>query len=537
MLRRCYFALLATPKGVEITGKVTPDMESVLSKDALEFVADLHRRFEPERQACLKRRVDWQHELDGGKKLGFLPETKEIREGDWKCAPVPKSIQNRTVEITGPTDRKMIINALNSGAKVFMADFEDSTSPTWHNIVDGQVNVRDAFRGGMTFTSPEGKEYKMKKNVATMMVRARGWHLDERHMIVDGKPVSGSIFDFGMTFFHSGKHLVDSNRVPCFYLPKMQHYKEARLWNSIFTQAQKDLGIPHGSIRATCLIETIFAAFQMHEILYELKDHSIGLNCGRWDYIFSMIKAHREHPDMVFPDRASVTMQSPFMRAYTLLTIQTCHKRGVFAMGGMAAQIPIKGDDKANDAMLAKLAAGKEQEAKDGHDGTWVAHPGLVQIAADAFAKHMKAPNQIDKQLPDYKVSVEDMLKVPKGTVTEEGLRWNVRVGVDYLEAWLRGHGCVPLYNLMEDAATAEISRTQVWQWIRHESKLDTGKTVTRELFEKTIMPEEMARLKKEIGEEKFKAGKFELARDLFVQMSLAKECPDFLTLEAYKHI
>jgi malate synthase len=433
------------------------------------------------------------------------------------------------VEITGPVDRKMIINALNSGASVFMADFEDSHTPTWSNNLDGQLNLRDAVHGSITWVSPEGKRYALNRRAATLMVRPRGWHLDEKHLSVDGAPVSGSLFDFGLFFFHNAERLIARGTGPYFYLPKMESHLEARLWNDVFRSAQQALGIPCGTIRATVLIETILAAFEMDEILYELRDHSAGLNCGRWDYIFSFIKRFAHRPDFVLPDRAQVTMERPFLDAYVRLLIRTCHRRGVHAMGGMAAQIPIKDDPSANEAALERVRADKLREVRAGHDGTWVAHPGLVGVAREIFDRHMDSPHQIRKYRDDVRVSAEMLLAVPEGTITEAGLRTNIGVGIRYLESWLRGTGCVPLNHLMEDAATAEISRTQVWQWIRHGARLDDGRTITAELTRK-ILEEEMSRMP--MGR-----GKFELAARLFTEIILANECPEFLTSIAYEHI
>src|SRR5438874_9199499 len=457
------------PTGVEVLGEITPAFSEILTPKALAFVAKLQRHFGTRRKQCLEHRQERQRRLNQGEGLDFLPETKHIRDGDWKCAPIPSDIQDRRVEITGPTDRKMVINALNSGAKIFMADFEDANSPTWRNMIEGQINLRDAIRRTITFTSPEGKEYKLKENLAVLLLRPRGWHLVEKHVLVDGEPVAGGLFDFGVYFFHNARELLARGSGPYFYLPKMESHLEARIWNDAFNLAQDEIGIPRGTIRATVLIETIPAAFEMDEILYELRDHSAGLNCGRWDYIFSCIKKFRAEKDFILADRALVTMTTHFMHSYSLLCIKTCHRRNTFAMGGMAAQIPVKNDPKANEEAFAKVRADKEREAGDGHDGTGVAHPGMVQLATDAFNPIMKNPNQIDKKREDVSVTAKDLLDFgPKGPITEAGLRTNVSVGVQYLEAWLRGSGAVPIFNLMEDAATAEISRAQVWQWIRH---------------------------------------------------------------------
>lgn len=444
---------------------------------------------------------------------------------------------DRRTEITGPTDRKMVINALNSGAKVFMADFEDANSPTWDNMVQGQINLRDAINRTIDFVSPEGKAYKLNDTIATLMVRPRGWHLVEKHVRIDGKPVSGGLFDFGLYFFHNVKNLLARGTGPYFYLPKLESHLEARLWNDVFVMAQKELGIPNGSIRATVLIETIPAAFEMDEILYELRDHSAGLNCGRWDYIFSCIKKFRNDPNFVLADRALVTMTTHFMRSYSLLTIKTCHKRNIHAMGGMAAQIPIKNDPKANEEALEKVRADKIREANDGHDGTWVAHPGLVGVALEAFDAAMPQPNQIDKKREDVNVTSSDLLAFgPEGPITEKGLRTNINVGIQYLGAWLAGSGAVPIFNLMEDAATAEISRSQVWQWIRSpKGVLDDGRKVTVDLF-RQMVPEEIERIKEILGEE-YAAGRYAEAAELFDELITSDEFVDFLTLPGYERL
>ena len=502
----------------------------ILNPQAQAFLADLHRRFDERRRELLQRRVARQQEIQGGKMPDFLPETKAIREGDWRVAPIPQDLADRRVEITGPVDRKMIINALNSGANVYMADFEDSNSPTWANNMDGQVNLRDYVRGNIGYTSPEGKRYEPNQKVATLLVRPRGWHLVEKHFVVDGRPMSASLFDFGLYFFHNVAGLLAKGTGPYFYLPKMESHLEARLWNDAFNHAQDALGVPRGTIRATVLIETILAAFEMDEILYELRDHSAGLNCGRWDYIFSFIKKFRHRPDFVLPNRAQVTMDRHFLSSYVKLLIQICHRRGIHAMGGMAAQIPIKNDPAANDAAIGKVRADKLREVKAGHDGTWVAHPGLVQLAKDIFDEGMKTPNQIDGKREEVRIAAQDLLTVAEGDITEDGLRLNVDVGIQYLEAWLRGNGCVPIYNLMEDAATAEISRTQVWQWVTHGAKLKDGRTVTPELVRHSIAHEMES--KKWAGQ-----GRFDLAAKLFEDMMTRPDFPDFLTLVAYDHI
>ena len=526
------------PDGIEITGAIATGYDEILTPNALSFVAKLHRAFEARRRECLQRRQGRQEALDRGESLDFLVETRHIREGDWTCAPVPRDLQDRRVEITGPTDRKMVINALNSGAKVFMADFEDANAPTWANMVEGQINLRDAIRRTITFTNPEGKEYRLNERTAVLFVRPRGWHLLEKHLLVDGEPVAGAFFDFGLFFFHNASELIARGSGPYFYLPKMESHLEARIWNDAFKLAQDALGIPQGTVRATVLIETIPAAFEMDEILYELREHSAGLNCGRWDYIFSCIKKFRCKPDFLLADRAVITMMTHFMHSYSLLCIKTCHRRKTFAMGGMAAQIPVKNNLRANEEAFAKVRADKEREAGDGHDGTWVAHPGMVQLATEAFDRLMPHPNQIARQRDDVDISAKDLLDFgPRDPITEQGLRTNVSVGVQYLEAWLRGSGAVPIFNLMEDAATAEISRAQVWQWIRHpDGKISDGRKVTKELF-REVLAEELEKTKQAIGADRFAKGKFETARDLFDKMTTDDEFAEFLTLPGYEKL
>ncbi|GEN07219.1 malate synthase [Myxococcus fulvus] len=519
--------------GVEVKGPWHPDYAEVLTPAALDFVAKLVRAFGERREALLERRKQVQAAWRKGERPHFLPETKSVRDAQWTVAPLPPDLQDRRVEITGPVDRKMIINALNSGANVFMADFEDANSPTWDNVVRGQLNLRDAVRRSISFTGDNGKHYALVDKPAVLFVRPRGWHLPERHVEVDGKPISGSLFDFGLFFFHNVREQLARGTGPYFYLPKMQSHLEARLWNDVFLMAQDTLGIPRGTIKATVLIETLPAAFEMDEILYELREHSAGLNCGRWDYIFSFIKTLQSDTSVVLPDRGQVTMDKAFLNAYSQLLIQTCHRRGVHAMGGMAAFIPIKGDAAANEAVLEKVRADKLREAKNGHDGTWVAHPGLVSIARDIFDANMKGPNQLANKREDVRVTEADLLKVPSGTRTEEGLRHNLRVGIQYTAAWLGGLGCVPLYNLMEDAATAEISRAQVWQWLHHGASLDDGRKVTPELFQ-TLLSEEMAHLEKEGVHEKYGREHVQRARELFERLSTAPAFEDFLTLPAY---
>jgi malate synthase len=520
--------------GIRVLGPAVPGTEGVLTDEAKRFVAELVRAFSPRIRELLERRKQVQAELDAGERFDFLPETRAVREGTWRGPSIPADLRDRRVEITGPVDRKMIINALNSGASVFMADFEDANAPTWQNQLEGQQNLADAIRRTIAFTDPTtGKQYALKDKVATLMVRPRGLHLVEKHFEVDGRPAPGSLFDFGLFFFHNAKELALRGSGPYFYLPKLESHQEARLWNDVFVKAQEMIGLPRGTIRATVLIETLPASFEMDEIIHELRDHSAGLNCGRWDYIFSFIKKLRSDPAAVMPDRGQVTMTQPNMRAYTQLLIKTCHRRGVHAMGGMAAQIPIKNDPAANEAALAKVRADKEREAKDGHDGTWVAHPGLVPIAKAIFDAQMPGENQLENLRDDVKVTAADLLVVPKGTRSEAGLRHNVRVGVQYLEAWLRGMGCVPLDNLMEDAATAEISRAQVWQWIHHGATLEGGQVVTADLFREALS-EEMAALRAELGEDRFTHGRFDEAVALFDRLSTAESFADFLTLAAY---
>lgn len=507
----------------------------ILTEPAQAFLVSLHRRFEPLRRECLAHREKVQAELDDGAVLSFLEETADLRDEDWTVSPPPEEVLDRRVEITGPVDRKMVINALNSGANVFMADFEDSNSPTWENNLNGQINMFDAVRRTIAFTNEQGKEYKLNDKTAILMVRPRGWHLVEKGFEVDGEPMSGSLFDFGLYFFHNAQEALKRGTRPYFYLPKLEDYHEARLWNEVFVFAQESLGIPVGTIKATVLIETITAAFQMNEILFELKDHSLGLNCGRWDYIFSFIKKHRNQSSFLVPNRAQVGMTRHFLKSYVELLIQICHRRGTFAMGGMAAQIPIKNDPQANDMAMAKVREDKLREVQAGHDGTWVAHPGLIPLAREVFDQHMAGPNQIDNLRDDVVVVAADLLEVPDGTITFDGLKTNIDVGLQYLEAWLGGNGCVPIYNLMEDAATAEISRSQVWQWIHHRAKLEDGRLVSSELVRQTT-DAVLAELKEKLGE-RYTAGKFGLASELFLGMMTSEDFPEFLTLVAYQHI
>jgi malate synthase len=513
-----------------------PAAEAVLTPDALAFVATLAEHFGPRVEALLDRRQARQHKLDRGEKLGFLPDTADIRAGDWKVAPLPKDLLKRRVEITGPVSAKMVINALNSGADVFMADFEDATCPVFANQVDGQKNLMEAVRGTLAFTDEKkGKDYKLNDERAVLMVRPRGWHLPELHLLVGGKPVPGALFDFGLYFFHNAKVLLESGSGPYFYLPKLESHLEAGLWNDVFVKAQDMLGVPQGSIKATVLIETLPAVFEMDEILYALKDHMAGLNCGRWDYIFSFIKVRRADASAVIPDRSQVGMTQPFMSAYTQLLIKTCHRRGAFAMGGMAAQIPLK-DPEANDKAIAKVKADKQREADNGHDGTWVAHPGLVPVAMEIFeAKLAGNDNQLEVLREDVDVTADDLLAVPEGTRSTDGVRTNIRVGVQYLEAWLRGNGCVPLYGLMEDAATAEISRAQLWQQIKHGVVVD-GEPLTAERF-KALLDEEMVALEGELGDAAYTSGRYGDAASLFAKMVTDSRLADFLTLPAYRQL
>ena len=523
--------------GIEIRGDIPPEFEEILSREAVDFLAGLARQFTVRRDELLQQRETRQVAIDQGQMPDFLSETAHIRaDRSWRVAPVPSDLQDRRVEITGPTDRKMVINALNSGAKVFMADCEDANSPTWENMVDGQINLRDAVNRSITFTNPDGRFYQLQPQTATLMVRPRGWHLDESHFLVDGRPIPAGLFDFGLYFFHNAQVALEHGSGPYFYLPKLESHLEARLWNDVFVHAQNALGIPQGTIKATVLIETILAVFEAEEILYELRQHSAGLNCGRWDYIFSYIKKFRSHAAYLLPDRAQVTMTVPFMHNYTLHVIKVCHRRGAHAMGGMAAQIPIKNDPQANQAALDKVRADKLREVKDGHDGTWVAHPGLVRIAAEVFDEYMPQDNQIDRQRNNVQVSADDLLMPSEGTITEAGIRLNLKVGIQYLEAWLGGNGCVPLYSLMEDAATAEISRAQVWQWLHHSATLADGRPLTLDLFAQ-LLEEEMDAIRSEVGKERFNSGNFQLAMELFNQMIRAEDFTEFLTLPAYQHL
>ena len=526
------------PEGVEILGRITPAYAEILTRPALVFVAKLARRFEARRRELLQQRQARQAEFDTGALPDFLPATKDIRAGNWTVPPVPSDLRDRRVELTGPTDRKMVINALNSGANVFMADFEDANTPTWDNMVDGQINLRDAVNRTISFTSAEGKQYRLNAKTATLLVRPRGWHLLEKHVLIDGTPVAGAIFDFAIYFFHNAKTRAAQDSGTYFYLPKMESHLEARLWNDIFVAAQKELGLPQGTIKATALIETVLAAFEMDEILFELREHSAGLNIGRWDYIFSCIKKFRANQDFCLADRGQVTMTAPFMRAYALLLIKTCHRRNTFAMGGMAAQIPIKGDPVANEMALEKVRQDKIREATDGCDGTWVAHPGLIPVAKAVFDQYMPTPNQIHKKCDAVDVSPRDLLNFqPEKPITEAGLRNNINVGIQYLGAWLAGNGCVPVFNLMEDAATAEISRSQIWQWIRSpKGVLEDGRKVTREMF-RQLLVQELLKVRTHLGEQAWSAGQYEAAAQLFDEITASDDYVEFLTLPAYEWI
>jgi len=527
---------IAVP-GVTVTGKLGPRYQEILAPRALELIAELHRAFEPTRKRLMADRAARQQRFDGGALPDFLPDTARIRQGDWEVAPIPRDLLDRRVEITGPVDRKMMINALNSGANVYMADFEDANSPTWDNNIEGQLNLKDRWAGRLAFTDPAtGKAYAIAPDPAVLIVRPRGWHLLEQHVEIDGHPVSAALFDFGLAVFHNAEAQIAQGTAPYFYLPKLETHLEARLWNDVFVFAQNKLGIPVGTIKATVLIETLPAAFEMDEILWELRDHIVGLNAGRWDYIFSFIKKFARNPRFVLPDRSQVVMGKAFLHAYALLLIKTCHHRGAFAMGGMAAQIPIKNNHAANEAAFAKVRVDKEREAGDGHDGTWVAHPDLVPVARQVFDRLMPAPNQLDRLREDVAVTRDMLLEIHQGTKTEAGFRENIRVGVQYLEAWLRGRSAVPIYNLMEDAATAEICRAQIWQWLTYGAVLENGIKVTADLFERALA-EEMERVRSEIGAESYAKGRFPEAIDLFGKLSLSPRFEEFLTTPAYQLI
>ncbi|WP_081867607.1 malate synthase A [Hymenobacter sp. IS2118] len=525
-----------TPERVKVIGRFTSEYAEILTPSALAFVAELHRRFDPTRQALLGRRIERQTDFDAGVMPDFLPETKRIREQDWTVAPVPQELQDRRVEITGPVERKMIINALNSGASVFMADLEDSNAPTWDNVVQGQINLRDAVRRTISLSTPT-KEYRLNEKTAVLMVRPRGWHLLDKHILVDGEPISASLLDFGLYYFHNAHELCARGSAPYFYLPKLESHLEARLWNDVFGFAQWSMKLPKCLIKATVLIETLPAAFELNEILYELREHSAGLNCGRWDYIFSYIKRLGLNPEFRLPNRADVTMSVPFMAAYSQLVIQTCHRRGVHAIGGMAAQIPIKNDPTANEAALEKVRQDKIREATNGHDGTWVAHPGLVPVALEVFNRLMPGPNQIENKRLDVQVTAADLVRAPQGDITEAGLKLNIDVAVQYLASWLGGNGCVPIYNLMEDAATAEISRAQVWQWLHTPgTTLADGRPVTTELY-RSLVPGQLEKIKALVGEEAYENGQYLEAARLFDRLVMSKEFVEFLTIPAYEQL
>ena len=525
------------PQGVEITGKLGPRYDEILTPDALAFLAELHRRFDPTRKRLLAGRTARQARFDAGELPDFLHQMRHIREDDWKVAPIPEDLRDRRVEITGPVDRKMIINALNSGANVYMADFEDANSPTWTNNIEGQLNLKDRWAGRLAFTdSSTGKRYAIGKNPAVLIVRPRGWHLPEQHLLIDGEPISGALFDFGLYYFHNAPALLAKGTGPYFYLPKLESHLEARLWNDVFVHTQERFAHPKCTIKATVLIETLPAAFEMDEILWEMRDHIAGLNAGRWDYIFSFIKKFAKSSQFVLPDRSQVVMGKAFLRAYALLLIKTCHRRGAFAMGGMAAQIPVKNDRAANEAAFDKVRADKEREANDGNDGTWVAHPDLVPIAKEVFDRLMPQANQLDKMREDVDVNRDMLLEIHEGTKTEEGFRANIRVGVQYIEAWLRGRGAVPIYNLMEDAATAEICRAQIWQWLTYGAELENGTKVDDAFFERALK-EEMERVRGEVGPKAYDSGRFPQAIELFRSLSLADKFEEFLTIPAYRLI
>lgn len=528
---------MAYPKieGIRITGDHKDAYENILTAEALEFLKAIHVKFNDRRKMLLAQRQDRQNDIDRGILPDFLEETKHVREGDWVCADLPEDLQDRRVEITGPVDRKMVINALNSGAKMFMADFEDSNTPSWNNNMHGQINLRDANLRTISFyNAAKDKSYKLNETVATLLVRPRGWHLEDKHVTINGSSISGGIMDFALYLFHNHAQLKEIGSGPYYYLPKLESHLEARLWNDIFVFAQDYLSIPQKTIKATVLIETIMASFEMDEILYELRNHSAGLNCGRWDYIFSYIKRLRNTENFMMPNRAQVGMSTPFMSAYSQLVIKTCHKRGVHAMGGMAAQIPIKNDEAANKAALEKVRLDKEREVKNGHDGSWVAHPALVKIAMDVFNAHMPQANQIaSKKRDDVHVTASDLLEKPEGTITEEGVRKNINVGILYLESWLRGNGAAAIYNLMEDAATAEISRTQLWQWIHKGAKQSDGKVITYEYYQ-SLLPSELEKIKSYVGEKNYTNGRFKDATSLFDDLIKNEKFTEFLTLPAY---
>jgi len=525
---------------MKINGKLTPEFQEIITPEALQFVEQIEREFGKRRRELLQVRVERQKTFDAGVLPNFLPETAGVRAADWKVAPIPDDLQNRRVEITGPTERKMIINALNSGANVFMADFEDANSPTWENMIQGHLNLRDAIERVISLTAPDGKKYKLNEQTAALFVRPRGWHLDEKHALVDERPVSASFFDFGLFLFHNAKRLRDKGSGPYFYLPKLESHLEARLWNDVFNFAQDTLGLPRGTIKVTVLIETILAAFEMDEMLYELREHIAGLNAGRWDYIFSVIKKFNKRGDFLLPDRAQITMTAPFMRAYTELLVKTCHRRGAHAIGGMAAFIPSRKDPQVNEAALSKVREDKLRESSDGFDGTWVAHPDLVPTAKEVFDAALKdKPNQKEKMREEVNISARDLVNfnIPSGQITEAGLRLNINVALQYLDAWLRGFGAVAIYNLMEDAATAEISRAQVWQWIHHPTaSLVDGRKISEDLY-RQFLPEELEKIKTLYGSQAYADSEMESAISLFDRLVTAEHFTEFLTLSAYEKL
>jgi malate synthase len=524
-------------ESIELRGEIEPGFEAVLTPEALRFVAELQRKFGPERERLLAARAQRRERLREGGSLDFLPETAELREGEWRVAPAPADLRQRWVEITGPTERKMTINALNSGADGFMADFEDANAPTWRNMVQGHINLRDAIERTITYEGSDGRHYELVQRPATLLVRPRGWHLPERHLLIDSRPVAGALFDFGLYVFHCAGRLVERGSGPYFYLPKMESHQEARLWNLVFEHAQAALGLARGTIKATVLIETLPAAFEMDEILYELREHSAGLNAGRWDYIFSAIKSFPDRPEMVLPDRGAVTMTVPFMHAYTELLVATCHRRGAHAMGGMAALIPSRRDEEANAAALEGVRADKQREVGQGYDGTWVAHPDLVPVAREVFERGLEGrPNQLERRREDVRVAAADLLDLAAtpGEVTEAGLRNNISVGFQYLSFWLTGRGAAAINSLMEDAATAEISRTQIWQWVRHRARLPDGRMITRELV-RELLEEEMEKIRRAVGEETWLAGRPVQTRQVFERVALSEGLIEFLTLPAYE--
>ncbi len=526
-----------TPEGMNIKAPFQSAYQELLTPQVLYFIQALHYRFNARRKSLLQEREEVQRKIDNGWKPGFLPETAVIRDTQWQISPVPDDLKDRRVEITGPVDRKMMINAMNSGANIFMADLEDSNTPNWDNVMGGQINLRDAVAGTISFINPDNeKKYSLNEKCATLFVRPRGWHLEEKHIEIEGESISASLLDFGLYFFHNAQTLLKNGSGPYFYLPKLESYKEARLWNDVFVFSQTYCGIPYGSIKATVLVETILATFQLNEILWELRGHSAGLNCGRWDYIFSFIKKFRNVPGHVFPDRSQVTMTVPFMRAYTQLVIQTCHNRGAHAIGGMAAQIPIKGNEMLNNAALAKVKTDKLREVTDGHDGTWVAHPGLVALAKEVFDDRMKTPNQVHRKREDFKCTGNELLAIPEGTITEEGIRHNINVGILYIESWLRGNGAAAIYNLMEDAATAEICRVQVWQWIRSKARLEDGRELNLGLYI-DLRDDEIEKIQHAVGSNAYQEGQFSQAICIFNQLVVQDKWDDFLTLSAYELI